>query len=124
MKTCEGNSKTLSISARFFFFVMLIYSSFFINFLHLRFLITTLKKKFLKPPLEEWGLCPVLHGFILPHPQLAPHDRENFIISSLSLRAPRSPTPPRKTLLLVNLLTTITIFFIKTFLLVKIYLKL
>ena len=92
MKTCEGNSKTLSISARFFFFVMLIYSSFFINFLHLRFLITTLKKKFLKPPLEEWGLCPVPHGFILRHPQLA-HMTGKILLSHPCPLRPREAPP-------------------------------
>ena len=48
-----------------------------------------------------------------PHP--TSHDRENFLAPSPPLGAPRSPTPPRKALLLVNLPTTITIVFNKTY---------
>ena len=44
-----------------------------------------------------------LYGFVLPHPRPAPHDRENFPTSSLPLGAIRSPAPPCKTLLFVNL---------------------
>ena len=64
------------------------------------------------------------HGFVLPHCRPAPHDRKNFLTSSPPLRTSRSPAPLRKTLLLVNFLTIITIFLINSILLIKIYLKL
>ena len=54
------------------------------------------------------------HGFVLTYPYQASHDGENFLAPSPTLGAPRNPTPPRKTLLLVNLPTTITIVFNKT----------
>ena len=54
---------------------------------------------------EGWSLCPCL---TLP-------DGENFLISSMLLGTPQSPTPPCKTLLHVNLPTTITIVFNKTY---------
>ena len=46
---------------------------------------------------------PAPHGFILPHPLPAPHDKENFLTSSPPLEASQSPTPSRKTLLFINL---------------------
>ena len=52
-----------------------------------------------------------------------PHDRKNFLAPSLPFRVLWSPTPPYKTLLLVNLPTTIIIVLIKHVLLIKIYLK-
>ena len=48
------------------------------------------------------------------HPCPAPHDGENFLVPSPPLEAPRNPAPSRRTLLLVNLPTTITIVFNKT----------
>ena len=54
------------------------------------------------------------HGFVLLHSCLTLHDREFFLVPSPLLRAPRSLAPPHKTLLLVNLPTTITIVFNKT----------
>ena len=53
----------------------------------------------------------ILSYFILT---LIPHDEKNFLTSSLSLWALRRDALFRKTLLLVDLLTTITIFFNKT----------
>ena len=58
--------------------------------------------------------APTPNGFILSHPRLAPHDKENFLTPFLPLRALQSPAPPHKTLLRVNLPITITIFFNKT----------
>ena len=62
---------------------------------------------------EGWDFLPRPAWFCLtpspPHPAYG----ENFLTLSLPLRAPRSPTPPHKTLLLVNLLATISIFFNK-----------
>ena len=58
---------------------------------------------------ERWAFCPAPHGFILPYPCPAPHDRGNFL-APLALRSPASPC---KTLL-INLPTTITIVFNKT----------
>ena len=54
---------------------------------------------------EGWGFrsCPTLH------------DGENFLTSSLLLGTSQSPAPPCKTLLNVNLPTTITIVFNKTY---------
>ena len=63
---------------------------------------------------EGWGLRPRPAWFFLIHPHLALHDGENFLTPSLPLGAPRRPTPPHKTLLLVNLPSTITIVFNKT----------
>ena len=53
---------------------------------------------------EGWVFVLASHGFVLPHPRSAPHDGENFLTSSPPLGALRSPTPPHKTLLFVNLL--------------------
>ena len=64
---------------------------------------------------EGWYLRPPLHGFILPHPHFTLHERENFLTSSSLLGVPRSPDPSRKAPLLVNLPTTITIVFNKTY---------
>ena len=66
------------------------------------------------PGLKDRVFTPTSHDFILPHPHPALHDRENFLAPSLALRAPRSPAPLGKILLLVNLPTTITIVFNKT----------
>ena len=63
---------------------------------------------------KGWGLAPAPHDFVLPYPHPALHDEENFLATSLPLRAPQSPTPSRKTLLLVNLPATITIVVNKT----------
>ena len=54
---------------------------------------------------EGWGLR--------PYPTL--HDGENFLTSSLLLGTSQSSAPPCKTLLHVNLPTTITIVFNKTY---------
>ena len=56
---------------------------------------------------------PVPYGFILPHPRSTPHDGENCLTLSPLLGASQSLAPSRKTLLLVNLSTTITIVFNK-----------
>ena len=45
----------------------------------------------------------------------SPHDGENFLTSSPPLGAPQSPASLRKTLLFVNLSTTITIVFNKIY---------
>ena len=57
---------------------------------------------------EEWGFCSHLAWFCLTQ---SPHDGENFLTPSPPLEAPQSPVLSRKTLLLVNLSTTITIVF-------------
>ena len=62
---------------------------------------------------QMMGSLPPSH-MILYYPILALYDRENFLAPSLSLGALQSPAPPRKTLFLVNLPTTITIVFNKT----------
>jgi len=63
---------------------------------------------------EGWGLRPRPAWFCLtlspPHPAYG----KNFLSPSPPLGAPRSPAPPRNTLLLVNLLATILIVFNKT----------
>ena len=64
---------------------------------------------------EGWGLRPHPHGFVLPHPRPALHEKQNFPAPSPPLWALRSLAPPRKTLLLVNFPTTIAIIFNKTF---------
>ena len=64
---------------------------------------------------EGWGLRPRPHGFVLPHPRPALHDKQNFLAPSPPLWALRSLAPPCKTLLLVNFPTTIAIIFNKTF---------
>ena len=61
---------------------------------------------------------------ILSYPISTPHDEENFLASWGPLGAPQSSTPPHKTLLLVNLPTTIAIVFNKTCFVNKNYLKL
>ena len=64
---------------------------------------------------KGWGLCPRPTWFrCTPSPRLAPHDGENFPAPSSPLGAPQNPAPPCKTLLLVNLPTTIVIVFNKT----------
>ena len=64
---------------------------------------------------EGWGL----------RPRTASHDGENFLASSPTFRAPRSPAPPRKILFFLLICpTTSTIFLMKHILLIKIYLKL
>ena len=75
----------------------------------------------------EWGessqkdeiFAPTLHSFILFHSCPVLHDSENFLTSSLLLGAPQSPVPPRKTLLLVNLPTTIAFVFNRTYFVTK-----
>ena len=54
---------------------------------------------------EGWGLRPhpTWFYFAPSPPRLTLHDGENFLTPSLHLGASRSPGPPRKTLLLVNL---------------------
>ena len=71
------------------------------------------------------GFSP-LPRIVLSCPIIAPlHDRKFFFTPFPPLGAPQNPTPTCKTLLLVNLPTTITIFFlIKLISLIKIYLKL
>ena len=64
---------------------------------------------------EGWGLAPAPHDFVLPYPHPALHDGKFFFAPSPPLWALRSPTPPRKILLLVNLPPTITIVFNKTY---------
>ena len=65
---------------------------------------------------EGWDLCPCPAWFFLTPspPRPTPHDGENFLTPSPPLKASQNPIPPRKTLLLVNLPTTITIIFNKT----------
>ena len=62
---------------------------------------------------EGWGFRPHPTWFCLKPslPRPAPHDGKNFPAQSPPLGPLWSPTPPSKTLLLVNLPTTITIFF-------------
>ena len=67
--------------------------------------------------------APTPHSFILFHSRPVLHDGENFLTSSLLFGAPQSPAPPRKTLLLINLPTTITIVFNKTYFVNKNILK-
>ena len=62
------------------------------------------------PLLRMVLFCPIS---ILPCPAL--HNGKIFLTAFLPLRAPKSPTPTLKTFLLVNLPTTITIFYSKTF---------
>ena len=64
---------------------------------------------------KGWGLRPAPHYFVLLHPLPAPHDGKIFLTLSLPLGALQSPTPPCKTLLFVNLPTTIIIVFNKTY---------
>ena len=59
---------------------------------------------------KGWGIRPHPTWFYLapspPHtapPRPAPHDRENFLTPSPSLRALQRPVSPHKTLLFVNL---------------------
>ena len=71
------------------------------------------------------SLCMVLSYPIFAPPYPASHDRKNFLTSFPPLGTPWSPIPSYKTLFLINLLTSITIFFfIKPISLIKIYLKL
>ena len=64
--------------------------------------------------LKDGVFAPAPHDFVLPNPHPASHDRKNFLTPSPPNGAPRSPALPCKTLLLVNLPTTITIVFNKT----------
>ena len=74
-------------------------------------------KKFLPHPRPTW-FC------LVPSPPWpAPHDEKNFLALSSSFGAPRIPVPLRKTLLLVDFPTTITIFFNKTWFINKNILK-
>ena len=61
------------------------------------------------------------HDFVLPHPRLILHDRENFLTPSLPLGAPPHPI---KLYFLLIFPTTSTIFLMKPISLIKIYLKL
>ena len=63
---------------------------------------------------EGWSFTSAPYGFVLPHPHPAPHDGENFFVPSPPLGTPQTSTLSRKTLLLINLPTTITIVFNKT----------
>ena len=69
-------------------------------------------------------MAPTPHGFVLPHPRPASHDRKNFLTPSSPLRGPRSPVPPRKTYFLLICSQLLQLFLIKPVLLIKIYLKL
>ena len=64
--------------------------------------------------LKDGVFALALHDFVLPHPRPTSHDGENFLALSLPLEPLQNPALPRKTLLLVNLPTTITIVFNKT----------
>ena len=64
--------------------------------------------------LKDGVFAPAPHGFVLPHPDPAPHDRENFLSPSSPLGAPQSSIPPCKTPLLVKLPITTIIVFNKT----------
>ena len=61
-------------------------------------------------------LCPAptSNSFVLPCLHLALRAGKNFLAPSLPLGASWSPVPPHKTLLFVDLTTTITNFFNKT----------
>ena len=61
---------------------------------------------------KGWGLRPRPTWFCLTP---SPHDGKNFLTSSPSLGALQSPTSLRRTLLIVNLSTTITIVFNKIY---------
>ena len=61
---------------------------------------------------EGWGLRPHPTWFCLTQ---SPHDGKNFLTLSPSLRALQSSVSFRKTLLLINLSTTITIVFNKIY---------
>ena len=65
---------------------------------------------------EGWSLCPRLTWFFLiPFPpRPASHDSKNFLTPFPPLGALRSPVPPRKTQLFINLPTIIAIVFNKT----------
>ena len=54
--------------------------------------------------------APAPHGFVFIHPRPAPHNGENFLTPPPPFGAPRSPAPPRKTLLFVDLPTDIFFF--------------
>ena len=60
---------------------------------------------------KDGVFAPAPHGFILLHPRTTPHDKKNFLALSLLLGASQILAPPRKTLLFVNLPSTITIVF-------------
>ena len=64
---------------------------------------------------EGWGLYPRSAWFYFTpsSPHLSPHDREIFFSPFPPLGAQRKPVIPRKTLLLIYFLTTITIVFNK-----------
>ena len=60
---------------------------------------------------------------VLSYPIPTQHDGENFLTPSLPLGAPQSPTPPRKTLLFVNLSYNQYNFFNETYFINKNILK-
>ena len=64
---------------------------------------------------KERVFIPALHNFVLPYPHPILHDKENFLTPSSSLGAPRSPAPPRKTILFVNLPNNKYNFFNETY---------
>ena len=55
------------------------------------------------------------HGFVLPHPYSAPHNMENFVTPSPPLGPHEALTYLVKLYFLLIFLTTITIFFNKTY---------
>ena len=73
--------------------------------------------------LKDGVFAPAPYDFVLLHPCPTPHDEENFLTPSLPFGAPRNPAPLRKTLLLINLPTTITIVFNKIYFVNKNILK-
>ena len=62
---------------------------------------------------EGWGLRPRPHGFVFPNPDPPCMMGKIFLLHSSPL-GPVKPFPIHKTLLLVNLPTTVTIIFNKT----------
>ena len=73
---------------------------------------------------EGWDLRPRPAWFCLTPSSSRPHDRKNFLTSSLPLETPRSPVLSSKTLLLLMCSTISTIFLMKPISLIKLYLKL
>ena len=73
--------------------------------------------------LKDGVMAPASHDFVLLNPCPAPHVEENFLTPSSPSGALRNPAPPCKTLLFINLPTTITIVFNKTYFVNKNILK-
>ena len=63
---------------------------------------------------KDGVFAPTLHGFVLPCFCRALYDGENFLTPFPPLGASQNPVSPYKALFLVNLPTTIIIFFNKT----------